>query len=96
MLNILATSPKCHRVGTPIEDILCEQYERTVGNDNCGRFDGMILQIPQDQYRYHYVKVKVRAHQYPSESLAIFHGHRKLASFNSQGKEVVKADQKAA
>jgi hypothetical protein len=83
-------------VGTPIEDILCEQYVRQVGNDNCVRFDGMVLQIPQDQYRYHYVKVKVRVHHYPDETLAIFHGNRKLASFNSQGKEVVDADQIAA
>ena len=82
--------------GTPIEDILCEQCDRTVGNDNCIRFDGLILQIPQDQYRYHYVRVKVRVHRYPGGNLAIFHGHRKLASFNSQGKELLSADIKAA
>ena len=75
--------------GTPIEDILCEHYERTVGNDNCVRFDGLILQIPADQYRYHYVKVKVQVHRYPNGTLAIFHGHRKLASFDSKGKEVL-------
>ena len=45
--------------GTPLQDILCEQYERTVGNDNCVKFDGMTLQIPSDKYRFHYVKVKV-------------------------------------
>jgi hypothetical protein len=82
--------------GTPIEDILCEQYERTVGNDNCVKFDGLALQIPQDKYRYHYVKVKVRVLRYHSGSLAIFHGHRKLVSYNSKGKEVVKSKQKAA
>lgn len=76
--------------GTPIEDILCEQYERTVGNDNCVKFDGLILQIPKDQYRYHYVKVKVRVHRYPDGCLAIFHGHRKLAIYTPQGKEVLK------
>src|SRR4030066_535899 len=73
--------------GTPIQDILCEQHERTVGNDNCIKFDGMTLQIPSDKYRFHYVKVKVRVHRYPNGNLAIFHGHRKLATFNSQGKE---------
>lgn len=82
--------------GTPIEDILCEQFERTVGNDNCVRFDGLILQIPPDKYRYHYVRVKVRVHRYPDGNLAIFHGHRKLASYNSQGKEVVNKNKKAA
>ena len=83
-------------VGTPIEDILCEQYIRQVGNDNCVRFDGMVLQIPQDQYRYHYVKVKIRAHRYPNGTLAIFHGHRKLSTYDSMGKEVLNADRKAA
>jgi len=82
--------------GTPIEDILCEQHERTVGNDNCVKFNGLILQIPPDQYRFHYVKVKVRVHHYPNGNLAIFHGHRKLASYNSQGKEIVKKNKKVA
>jgi len=82
--------------GTPIEDILCEQYERTVGNDNCVKFDGLTLQIPSDKYRFHYVKVKVRVYRYPNGNLAIFHGHRKLASFNSQGKEVSNLDKKVA
>lgn len=76
-------------VGSPVEDILCEQFERIVGNDNCVRFEGLILQIPPDKYRFHYVKVKVRVHRYPNGTLAIFHGHRKLASYNSQGKEVI-------
>jgi hypothetical protein len=83
-------------VGTPIEDILCEQYIRQVGNDNCVRFDGLVLQIPQDQYRYHYVKVKVRVHRYPNGTLAIFHGHRKLSAYDSFGKEVLNTAQKAA
>jgi transposase len=82
--------------GTPMEDILCEQYERTVGNDNCVRFDGMTLQIQPNKYRFHYVKVKVRVHRYPNGNLAIFHGHRKLASYNPEGKEVNKTDKKAA
>jgi hypothetical protein len=82
--------------GTTVEDILCEHYERTVGNDNCVRFDGLALQIPKDQYRYHYVRVKVRVHRYPNGNLAIFHGHRKLASYNPKGKEVAISDKKAA
>ncbi|MBF0327534.1 MAG: ISNCY family transposase [Nitrospirae bacterium] len=83
-------------VGTPIEEILCEHHERTVGNDNCVRFNGLVLQIPKDNYRYHYVKVKVRVHRYPDGNLSIFHGHRKLASYNSKGKEVCSTDKKAA
>ena len=82
--------------GTPLQDILCDQYGRTVGNDNCVKFDGITLQIQPDKFRFHYVKVKVRVHRYPNGKLAIFHGHRKLASFNSQGKEVSNLDKKVA
>ncbi len=82
--------------GTPLQDILCEQYERTVGNNNCVKFDALTLQIPADKYRFHYVKVKVRVHRYPNGNLAIFHGHRKLIAFNSKGKEVSKLNKKAA
>jgi len=82
--------------GTPLQDTLCEQYERTVGNDNCVKFDGMTLQIQPDKYRFHYVKVKVRVHRYTNKTIAIFHGHRKLASFNSKGKEVSNCNKRVA
>ena len=82
--------------GTDIKDILCEQYQRTIGNDNCVKFNGLVLQIPQDKHRYHYVKVKVRVHQYPDGRLSIFYGHRKLASYNSKGKELSSSHKKAA
>ena len=52
-------------LGGNLDDILCEQFERTVGKDNCVRFDGLTLQIPSDQHRCHYVKAKVRVHRYP-------------------------------
>jgi hypothetical protein len=45
----------------------------------------MKLQIPANQYRCHYVRVKVRVHRYPDGSLAIFHGPRKLADYDQQG-----------
>lgn len=75
--------------GTALDDILCEQYERTVGNDNCVSFDGLKLQIPQDQYRCHYVRVKVKVHRYPDGRLSVFHGPRKLAVYITKGKETV-------
>ncbi len=82
--------------GTALEDILCEQYDRTVGNDNCVKFDGLKLQIPPNQYRCHYVKVEVRVHRYPDGGLAIFHGPRKLAVFDPKGKEIAKCSHAAA
>jgi len=71
--------------GLDLDDILCEQYERTVGADNCVRFEGKILQIPKNDSRYHFVKVKVRIHRYPDSSLAIFHGPRKIAAYTKEG-----------
>ena len=73
-------------IGTNIEDILCEHYERTVSSDNCVSFEGKTLQIPPDRYRCHYVRVKVRVHRYIDGSLAIFHGPRNLADYDQQGK----------
>lgn len=73
-------------IGGSLDDILCEQYERTVGHDNCVRFEGITLQIPPDRHRCHYVKAKVRVHCYPNGSLAVFHGPRKLADYDAEGK----------
>ncbi len=72
-------------IGANLDDILCEEFERTVGKDNCVQFDGMTLQIPQDRHRHHYMKVKVRVHRYLDGSLALFHGPRKLANYDDQG-----------
>jgi len=67
--------------GGSLDDILCEQYQRTVNKDNTVSFEGRSLQIPSDEYRNHYVKTKVRIHRYTDGSLAVFHGPRKLAEF---------------
>lgn len=79
--------------GESLDDILCEQDERTVSADNCVSFEGRKLQIPANQYRCHYVRVRVRVHRYLDDSLAIFHGPRKLADYDPQGnlKQVRKA-----
>ncbi len=72
-------------MGVALEEILCEHFERTVGRDNCVSFETLKLQIPQDRHRMHYVKAKVRVHRYPDQSLAIFHGPRKLAQYDANG-----------
>lgn len=76
----------------PLDDILCEHFERTVGKDNCVSFENLKLQIPKDDHRCHYMKAKVRVHCYPSGELAIFHGPRKLADYDSKGKIKVLVD----
>ncbi len=83
-------------IGGSLEDILCEQHERTVSADNCVRFDGMILQIPADQHRCHYVKARVRVNRYASGAIALFHGPRGLAYFTPEGKRITEDLQQAA
>ena len=75
-------------IGGSLDDILCEHFERTVGNDNCVHFEGRVLQIPADRHRCHYVKVKVRVLRYPDVTLAVCHGPRKLASYDAQGRPI--------
>ena len=75
-------------IGARLNDILCEQFERTVDKDNCIQFDGPILQIPADQHRCHYVKVRVRVNRYADGSLAVFHGPRQLARYGADGKQI--------
>ncbi len=78
--------------GKEIKEILCEQYERVVGKDNCVAFEGTKLQIPSDRHRMHYVKVKVKVHRYLDGHLAVFHGPRCLAHYDVNGQ--VKQDGK--
>lgn len=81
-------------IGAELADTLCEQFERTVGADNCVRFDRLTLQISADAclpagrqaHRCHYVKARVRVHRRADQSLAIFHGPRLLACFDAEGK----------
>jgi transposase len=83
-------------VGPNLDDVLCEQFERTVGNDNCVRFERLVLQIPVVQYRFHFAKATVKVHKYTDGRMAIFHGPRKLAVYDNEGKEVKQTKRKAA
>lgn len=83
-------------IGAHLAEILCEHFERRVGNDNCVHFEGRVLQIPADRHRCHYVKAKVRVHHYPDQTLAVFHGPRCLARYDAQGTPQTDALQAAA
>jgi len=72
-------------IGGDLDDYLCETFERVVGKDNCVAFEGMALQIPADNYRTHYVKVRVKVHLYNDGRIAIFHGPKKLATYDAKG-----------
>ena len=75
-------------VGANLDDILCEQYGRVVGRDNCVSFEGMKLQIPSDRHRCHYIKATVKVHRYLDDTFAVFHGPRELARYDSIGIQI--------
>ena len=83
-------------IGPSLNDIFCEQYERTVQHDNCVRFENLGLQIPKNDYRCNYIKAKIRVHRYLDGTLSIFHGPRKLADYDINGQQIQNKDQKTA
>jgi hypothetical protein len=64
---------------------LCIEEERVVANDNTVRYEGRVLQIPAARHRRHFVKARVRVHEYPDGGLALFHGPRKIAAYAADG-----------
>lgn len=83
-------------VGANLADILCIQEERTVGNDNTVRYRNKLLQIPADKHRHHYVNCRVRVHEYPDSTLAVFHGPRCLARYRANGTPLEQENSAAA
>jgi transposase InsO family protein len=69
-----------------LKEVLCVREQRIVTNDNCVRYDGRILQIPEQRHRRHFVKATVMVHHYPDGTLALFHGPRLLARYDAEGK----------
>ncbi len=74
-------------IGHNLADVLCVQEERVVGNDNTVRYKHRQLQVPANRHRQHYVRARVRVHEYADGSMAVFHGPRKLAEYDAQGEE---------
>jgi len=68
-----------------VQDILCIQEERRVGNDNTVKWRGLSLQIPPSPLRPHFVRTTVRVHEYPDGRLAVFHGPHRLADYDPEG-----------
>jgi transposase len=69
-----------------LKDVLCIKHGRVVGNDNCVRYEGRSLQIPEQRHRRHFVKAAVTVHEYPGRAMAIFHGPRRLADYDPEGR----------
>ena len=71
--------------GVDLNEILCVQEDRQVGNDNCVSFNRLKLQIPESPLRAHFVKANVKVRHYFDGTHAIFHGPRCLGRYDSKG-----------
>src|SRR5271168_4968726 len=71
--------------GVDLDEILCEQEERQVGNDNCVSSRTLKLQIPESPMRPHFVKARVKVHVYADGSHAVFHGPRCIGRYDQNG-----------
>ena len=71
--------------GVDLNEILCVQEERQVGNDNCVSYRTLKLQIPESPLRPHFVKARVKVHVYPDGSHALFHGPRCIGRYDGKG-----------
>jgi transposase len=72
--------------GVDLDEILCVEEERQVGQDNCVSYRTLKLQIPESPMRPHFVKARVRVHVYPDGSHAVFHGPRCLGRYDEKGR----------
>jgi len=79
-----------------LADILCVEEERVVARDNTVAYAGLRLQLPESRAKAHYVKARVRVHQYPDGALAVFHGPRLLARYDATGRAIATATLKLA
>ena len=70
------------------------QENRIVSNDNTVRYKSLVLQIAADKHRRHFVKAKVRVHEYPNGELAVFHGPRCIGKYAADGKPIEHSMQK--
>jgi transposase len=68
-----------------LAEILCIEEQRVVARDNTVAYAGLRLQLPQSPARAHYVKARVKVHEYPDGALAVFHGPRLLARYDAAG-----------
>ncbi|WP_419739866.1 ISNCY family transposase [Ruegeria sp.] len=77
-----------------VRDTLCVQEDRVAGNDNTVRYKGLVMQIAADRHRHHFVKAKVRVHEYPDGQLVIFHGPRCIGRYQPDGSPITQEDSK--
>ncbi len=78
------------RIADPaaLTETLCVQEDRVVDRANTVSWGRLKLQLPQSPLRAHFVKARVRVHEYPDGALAVFHGPRCIARYSARGEEI--------
>jgi transposase len=66
-----------------LDEILCHQEERLVGNDNTVVFGKLRLQIEPSPLRRHFVRATVQVRRYPDATIALFYGPRCIGRYAS-------------
>jgi transposase len=68
-----------------LDQILCIEEPRQVGNDNTVLWHRRRLQIPASPLRPHFVRARVKVRQHLDGTLSIFHGPRRIARYGPDG-----------
>jgi transposase len=74
--------------GPPLQEVLCHQEKRVVGNDNTIVFGRLRLQIEPSPLRPHFVKATVEVRRYVDATIAIFYGPRCIGRYRADGKPI--------
>jgi hypothetical protein len=74
-----------------LDQILCVEEPRQVGNDNTVLWRRRRLQIPASPLRPHFVRARVKVRQHFDGTLSIFHGPRCIARYGPEGQTIVLA-----
>jgi transposase len=82
--------------GVDLDEILCVEEERQVGQDNCVSYRTLKLQIPESPMRPHFVRARVKVHLYPDGSHALFHGPRCIGRYHQNGRLTTTDDARRA
>ena len=72
--------------GVALDEILCVEEERQVGQDNCVSDRTLNPRTAiRGPMRPHFVHARVKAHVYPDGSHAVFHGPRRIGRYDRNG-----------
>jgi transposase len=81
---------------TVLTESLCVQGDRVVDRANTVSWGRLKLQLSPSPLRAHFVKARVRVHEYPDGALAVFHGPRCIARYTENGAAIAATRIKAA